>query len=41
MPSEKEWVNSFISELRERMQTVSLKNSKVGVEAGRNPPLTT
>ena len=38
MPSEKEWVNSFISELQARMQTVALKESTVRVEAGRKLP---
>jgi len=38
MPGEKEWVNSFISELQERMQTVALKESTVRVEAGCKLP---
>jgi hypothetical protein len=38
MPSEREWVDTFIEELQKRMQSVSLKGSTVRVEAGKKLP---
>lgn len=38
MPNEKEWVNSFIPELRKKLQAASLKNADVKVEVGRKLP---
>jgi len=38
MPNEKEWVDSFIPDLRKKLQIASIKNAEVRVESGHKLP---